>query len=145
MFKEFRDFAMKGNVLDMAVGIIIGAAFGRIISLLVSDMLMPPLGLLIGNVDFSNLFINLTKTPYESLAAAKTAGAPTINYGIFLNTILDFVIVAFMLFLVIKQFNRFKGKPQPMSPTTKECPYCLSAIPLKAVKCASCTSDVRPA
>lgn len=144
MFKEFKEFAMRGNVLDMAIGIIIGAAFGKIITILVNEVLMPPLGLLLGNVDFSNLFINLSKDSYASLAAAKAAGAPTINYGLFLNSIIDFVIVAFVIFLLIKQVNRFKAKPAPAAaPTTKECPYCLSAIPIKATKCAYCGSDLK--
>ncbi len=144
MFKEFKEFAMRGNVLDMAIGIIIGAAFGKIITILVNEVLMPPLGLLLGNVDFSNLFINLSKESYSSLAAAKAAGAPTINYGLFLNSIIDFVIVAFVIFLLIKQVNRFKAKPAPAAaPTTKECPHCLSAIPIKATKCAYCGSDLK--
>ena len=144
MFKEFKEFAMRGNVLDMAIGIIIGAAFGKIITILVNEVLMPPLGLLLGNVDFSNLFINLSKESYSSLAAAKAAGAPTINYGLFLNSIIDFVIVAFVIFLLIKQVNRFKTKPAPAAaPTTKECPHCLSAIPIKATKCAYCGSDLK--
>jgi large conductance mechanosensitive channel len=144
MFKEFREFAMRGNVLDMAIGIIIGAAFGKIITILVGEVLMPPLGLLLGNVDFSNLFFNLSKESYNSLAAAKAAGAPTINYGLFLNSIIDFVIVAFVIFLLVKQVNRFKAKPAPApAPSTKECPFCLSNIPLKATKCAYCASDIK--
>jgi large conductance mechanosensitive channel len=137
---------MKGNVLDMAIGIIIGAAFGKIISSMVSDILMPPIGMLMGKVDFSSLFINLTGQPFPSLAAAKSAGAPTINYGVFLQTILDFVIVAFVIFMVVKQVNRFK-KPDapPAPPATKPCPYCLSEIPLKAIRCSHCTSDVKAA
>jgi large conductance mechanosensitive channel len=146
MFKEFKEFAMRGNVLDMAIGIIIGAAFGKIVTILVGEVLMPPLGLLLGNVDFSNLFINLSKDSYGSLAAAKAAGAPTINYGIFLNSVIDFVIVAFVIFLLVKQINRFKGKAAPApAPTTRDCPHCLSAIPLKATKCAFCASEVKPA
>jgi large conductance mechanosensitive channel len=146
MLKEFKEFAMKGNVLDMAIGIIIGAAFGKIISSMVSDILMPPIGMLMGKVDFSSLFINLTGQPFPSLAAAKSAGAPTINYGVFLQTILDFVIVAFVIFMVVKQVNRFK-KPDapPAPPATKPCPYCLSEIPLKAIRCSHCTSDVKAA
>jgi large conductance mechanosensitive channel len=146
MLKEFKEFAMKGNVLDMAIGIIIGAAFGKIISSMVSDILMPPIGMLMGKVDFSSLFINLTGQPFPSLAAAKSAGAPTINYGVFLQTILDFVIVAFVIFMVVKQVNRFK-KPDapPAPPSTKPCPYCLSEIPLKATRCSHCTSDVKVA
>jgi large conductance mechanosensitive channel len=141
MFKEFKEFAMRGNVLDMAVGIIIGAAFGKIITSFVGDILMPPLGLLLGKVDFSSLFLTLSGGPYGSLAAAKAAGAPTINYGLFLNTVLDFLIVAFAIFLLIRQVNRFTPKPAP--PATKDCPYCLSAVPLKAIRCLHCTSDLK--
>ncbi|MFI5394068.1 MAG: large-conductance mechanosensitive channel protein MscL [Candidatus Binatia bacterium] len=145
MLKAFKEFAMRGNVLDMAVGIIIGAAFGKIITSFVGDILMPPLGLLLGKVDFSNLFISLSGQ-YPSLAAAKAAGAPTINYGMFLNTILDFLIVAFAIFLLIRQVNRFMPKPAPPAPAaTKECPYCLSAVPLKATRCLHCTSDLKAA
>lgn len=144
MFKEFKAFAMRGNVLDMAVGIIIGAAFGRIISSFVSDIIMPPLGLAIGKVDFSSLFLNISGTSYPTLAVAKAAGAATINYGVFLNTILDFVIVAFVIFLLVRQVNKW-GKPAPAAaPTTRECPYCISQIPLKATRCPACTSEVRP-
>ena len=145
MFKEFKEFAMRGNVLDMAVGIIIGAAFGKIITSFVGDILMPPLGLLLGKVDFSNLFISLSGQSYPSLATAKAAGAPTINYGMFLNTVLDFLIVAFAIFLLIRQVNRFLPKPAPALASIRECPRCLSAIPLKATRCAHCTSDVTPA
>ncbi|MGQ0811422.1 MAG: large conductance mechanosensitive channel protein MscL [Nitrospiraceae bacterium] len=142
MLKEFKEFAMKGNVLDMAIGVIIGGAFGKIVSSMVSDILMPPIGLLMGKVDFSSLFINLSGQSQPSLAAAKAAGAPTINYGVFLQAILDFVIVAFVIFMIIKQVNRLK-KPVPAAvPTTKSCPHCLSEIPIKAVKCAHCTSGV---
>lgn len=143
MFKEFKAFAMRGNVLDMAVGIIIGAAFGRIITSFVSDIIMPPLGLVIGKVDFSSLFLNISGTSYPTLALAKAAGAATINYGVFLNTVLDFLIVALVIFLLVRQVNRW-GKPAPAAaPTTKECPYCVSAIPLKATRCPACTSEVR--
>ena len=142
MLKEFREFALKGNVVDMAVGIIIGAAFGKIINSFVSDVLMPPIGLLLGKVDFSNLFLNLSGKPYDSLASAKAAGAATINYGLFLNTMIDFTIVAFAIFLLIRQINRLKRQPEQ---TTKECPYCLSRIPLKATRCPSCTSELKPA
>jgi large conductance mechanosensitive channel len=143
MFKEFKAFAMRGNVLDMAVGIIIGAAFGRIITSFVSDIIMPPLGLVIGKVDFSTLFLNISGTSYATLAQAKAAGAATINYGVFLNTVLDFLIVALVIFLLVRQVNRW-GKPAPAAaPTTKECPYCVSAIPLKATRCPACTSEVR--
>ena len=144
MLKEFKEFAMRGNVLDMAVGIIIGAAFGKIITSFVADILMPPLGLLLGKVDFSSLFISLSGQ-YPSLAAAKAAGAPTLNYGMFLNTVLDFAIVAFAVFMLIRQVNRFLPKPAPAPASTRECPHCLSAMPLKATRCAHCTSDVAPA
>ena len=145
MLKEFKEFAMKGNVLDMAIGIIIGAAFGKIISSLVGDVIMPPIGLLLGKIDFSTLFINLSGQPYASLAQAKTAGAATINYGTFINTVIDFVIVAFVIFLLIRQVNKLKRQPEPVPavPTTKECPYCLSAIPLKAIRCPHCTSELK--
>jgi large conductance mechanosensitive channel len=142
MLKEFKEFAMKGNVLDMAIGVIIGGAFGKIVSSLVSDVLMPPIGLLMGKVDFSSLFLNLSGSPQASLAAAKAAGAPTINYGVFLQTVFDFIIIAFVIFMLVKQVNRLK-KPEPTAaPTTKDCPQCLSTIPIKAMKCAHCTSNV---
>jgi large conductance mechanosensitive channel len=142
MFKELKEFAMRGNVMDMAVGIIIGAAFGRIITSLVNDVLMPPIGLLLGKVDFSSLFINLSGTAYPSLADARKAGASVIAYGAFLNTVLDFVIVALVIFLLIKQVNRLK-KPAPVAtPSTKDCPFCLSAIPVRATRCAHCTSQL---
>jgi large conductance mechanosensitive channel len=143
MLKEFKEFAMKGNVLDMAVGIIIGAAFGKIISSLVSDVIMPPIGLILGRVDFSSLFVNLSGAHYDSLAAAKAAGAPTINYGLFLNAVVDFLIVAFVIFLVIRQVNRWKKPVPAAAPATKECPYCYSAIPIKATRCPNCTSELR--
>jgi large conductance mechanosensitive channel len=145
MFKEFKTFAMRGNVLDMAVGIIIGAAFGRIITSFVNDIIMPPLGLLIGKVDFSSLFLNISGTAYPTLAAAKAAGAATINYGVFLNTILDFLIVAFAIFLLVRQVNRWSKPAAAPAPTTRECPYCMTQIPLKATRCPACTSEVRPA
>lgn len=142
MLKEFKEFAMKGNVLDMAIGVIIGGAFGKIVSSLVSDVLMPPIGLLMGKVDFSSLFLNLSGTPQPSLTAAKAAGAPTVNYGVFLQTVFDFIIIAFVIFLLVKQINRLK-KPEPTAaPTTKDCPHCLSTIPIKATKCAHCTSAI---
>lgn len=146
MLKEFKEFAMKGNVLDMAIGIILGAAFGKIVSSMVSDVLMPPIGMLLGSVDFSSLFFSLNGQSYPSLAAAKVAGAPTINYGVFLQTVLDFVIIAFVIFLIVKQVNRFK-KPEaaPAPPSNRNCPYCLSEIPLKAIRCAHCTSDIKAA
>jgi large conductance mechanosensitive channel len=147
MLKEFKEFAIKGNVMDMAIGVIIGAAFGKIISSLVKDVVMPPIGLLLGKVDFSSLYINLSGQAYSSLKEAQNAGAATINYGLFLNTILDFLIVAFVIFLAVKQINRLKRKsPQePPAPTEKECVYCLSKIPLKASRCAHCTAELRQA
>jgi large conductance mechanosensitive channel len=143
MLKEFREFVMRGNVVDMAVGIIIGAAFGKIVTSFVSDVLMPPIGLLMGKMDFSNLFIDLTGAGFATLAEAKKAGAATINYGLFFNTILDFVIVAFAIFLLIRQLNRMKREPAPAAPDTKECPFCLSMVPLKAVRCPHCTSELK--
>lgn len=145
MFKEFKEFAMRGNVVDMAVGIIIGGAFGKIITSMVNDILMPPIGLLLGQVDFSSLFVSLSGKSYDSLASAKAAGAATINYGLFLNTVLDFVIVAFCIFLVVKQMNRMKKEAPAPPPSTRECPFCLSTIPLKATRCAHCTSEVKAA
>ena len=149
MLKEFKEFAMKGNVLDMAVGIIIGAAFGGIVNSFVNDVLMPPIGLLLGNVDFSNMFMVLKQgkipAPYESLAAAKAAGAVTLNGGVFINTIINFIILAFAVFLVVKNINKLKRQQEapPPVPTTKECPYCLSAVPIKAVRCSHCTSELK--
>jgi large conductance mechanosensitive channel len=144
MWKEFKEFAMRGNVLDMAVGIIIGAAFGKIVSSFVNDVLMPPIGLLLGQVDFSNLFITLSGQSFATLEEAKKAGAVTIKYGLFFNTIIDFLLVAFAVFLMIRQINRLKRQPEPApaSPTTKECPYCFSIIPIKATRCPNCTSDL---
>jgi large conductance mechanosensitive channel len=146
MLKEFKEFAMRGNVVDLAVGIIIGAAFGKIVTSLVEDLLMPPLGMVLGKVNFADLFLNLSGTPYPSLSAAKAAGAPVIGYGAFLNTIINFLIVAFALFLVIKQMNRLRAASEaPATPTTKECPMCASAIPLQAKRCPMCTSELRAA
>ena len=147
MLKEFKEFAMRGNVLDMAVGIIVGAAFGQIVNSFVQDVMMPPIGRLVGHVDFSNLFVSLTGQPYDTLAAAKAAGAATLNYGMFLNTIINFLIVAFAVFLLVRQVNRLMPKPAPVpaAPATRDCPYCLSAVPAKATKCAHCTSDLRSA
>lgn len=149
MFKEFKEFAMRGNVVDMAVGIIIGAAFGTIVKSLVSDIIMPPIGLLLGNVDFTNLFVILragaTAGPYASLADAQAAGAVSINYGAFINTVISFIIVAFAVFLVIRSINKLKReKEEPTAePTTKNCPHCQSAIPIKATRCPFCTSELR--
>ena len=144
MFKEFREFTIRGNVLDLAVAVIIGAAFGTIITSLVNDVLMPPIGLLLGHMDFKDLFITLSSGTYASLAAAKAAGAPVIAYGQFLNTIINFLIVAFVIFLAVKQVNRFKKPVEaPAAPATKECPYCFSVIPAKAMRCSHCTSELR--
>jgi len=141
MLKEFKEFAMRGNVLDMAVGIIIGAAFGKIVSSLVDDIIMPPIGRALGHVDFSNLFISLNGTSYPTLAAAKVAGAPTVNYGLFLNTLINFLIVAFAIFLLLRVVNRWLAKPAPApAPTTRDCPMCAMPIPLGARKCGHCTS-----
>lgn len=144
MLDEFKKFAMRGNVVDMAVGIIIGAAFGKIVSSLVKDIIMPPIGKLMGNVDFSGLFINLGDIPYQTLAAAQEAGAPTINYGTFVNTVLDFLIVAFAIFMVIKGMNSLKKEEEtaPAEATTKTCPECLSEIPIAAKRCKFCASEV---
>ena len=144
MLKEFKEFAMRGNVLDMAVGIIVGAAFGTIVTSFVNDVLMPPIGLLLGRVDFSNLFFTLKGEHFATLAQAKAAGATTLNYGVFLNTVVNFLIVAFAVFLLVRQVNRLRREPEPApAPTTKECPYCCSAIPLKAARCPQCTSEIR--
>ena len=145
MLKEFKEFAMRGNVIDLAVGVIIGAAFGTIVKSLVDDVLMPPIGLLVGGLDFSNLFVSLSGQHYPSLAAAKEAGAPTINYGLFLNNVLNFVIVAFAVFLLVRQINRLKRETPvpPPAPTEKPCPYCISTIPLAATRCPHCTSELR--
>jgi large conductance mechanosensitive channel len=148
MFNEFKTFAMRGNVIDMAVGIIIGGAFGTIVKSLVADVLMPPIGLLMGGTDFSNLFLALkagkVPGPYASLGDAQAAGAVTINFGVFLNTVISFVIVAFAVFLLIRQINRIQRQKEapPVAPTTKECRYCVSQIPVKAVRCPQCTSDL---
>jgi large conductance mechanosensitive channel len=143
MFKEFKEFAMKGNVVDLAVGLIIGAAFGTIVKSLVDDVIMPPIGLLIGGIDFSNLFVSLSGQDFPSLAAAKEAGAATINYGIFLNNVLNFLIVAFAVFLLVKQINRLKRQAPAPTPSEKACPYCVSTIPLAATRCPQCTSELK--
>ncbi len=144
MLKEFKEFAMKGNVLDMAVGIIIGAAFGKIVSSFVSDVLTPPLGLLLGGINFSNLFVNLSSGGYATIEAAKAAGAPTLNYGLFLQAAIDFLIVAFAIFLVVKWVNKLRA-PAPVAAPTKECPMCTTAIPIKARRCPACTADLHDA
>ena len=146
MLKEFKEFALKGNMLDLAVGLIIGASFGKIITSLVNDIIMPPLGLLIGKVDFSNLFIDLSGKGYKSLQDAKAAGAATINYGAFINVLIDFVIVAFAMFLLIKQVNKLNRKKEQVKteePATKECPFCHSQINIKATRCPFCTSEIK--
>lgn len=143
MFKEFKEFVMRGNVVDLAIGIVIGAAFGKIVTSFVGDILMPPIGLLLGKVDFSNLFINLSSAHYDNLKAAKEAGAATINYGLFLQTAIDFVIVAFAIFLVVRAVNRLSRKKEAAPATTKDCEFCLSSIPINATRCAHCTSDLK--
>jgi len=142
MLKEFKEFIMRGNVLDLAVAVIIGAAFGRIVTSLVNDIIMPPIGIVLGKVDFSNLFIDLSGGNHPTIAAAKAAGAATINYGVFLNTIIDFLIVAFAIFVVIRQANKFKKAPAPAAPTTKDCRFCCTAIPIPATRCPNCTSQL---
>ena len=149
MMKEFKEFAVKGNVVDMAVGIIIGAAFGTIVKSLVADVIMPPIGLALGNVDFANLFVVLKQGapagPYASLADAQAAGAVSINYGTFINTIISFIIIAFAVFLMIRNINKLKREAEvpPAEPTTKDCPFCYSSIPIKATRCAFCTSELK--
>ena len=152
MLKEFKDFAMKGNVVDMAVGIIIGAAFGAIVKSLVADVIMPPIGMLLGNVDFTNLFMVLSEgaevaAPYATLAEAQAAGAVTVNYGMFINSIISFVIVAFAVFLLIRNLNKMKREEEeaPKEPTTKDCSFCMSSIAIKATRCPNCTSEVSAA
>jgi large conductance mechanosensitive channel len=146
MLQEFKEFALRGNVLDLAIAVIIGSAFGAIVNSFVSDILMPPIGLLVGNAEFSDLFINLSGGRYETLAAAQEAGAVTINYGMFANTIINFIIIAFALFLIVRQVNRLQRKEEkPEEPTTKQCPYCLSTIPLAATRCPHCTAELESA
>ncbi len=141
MLSEFKKFIMRGNVLDLAIGVIIGGAFGKIVTSLVNDVFMPVIGLALGKVDFSGLFISLNGQSYPTIADAKKAAAPTLNYGIFLNVVIEFLIVAFVIFLIVKQVNRF-SKPAPVAVTTKECPQCCTAIPLAAKRCPACTSDL---
>jgi large conductance mechanosensitive channel len=146
MFKEFKEFALKGNVMDLAVGVIIGGAFGKLITSLVNDIIMPLIGLLLGKVDFSNLFLTLGDGVFKTVAEAKSAGVATLNYGLFLNTILDFVIIAFSIFLVIKQMNRLKPKkvePLVAAANSRECPYCFSEIHKEATRCPHCTSEIK--
>ena len=144
MLKEFKAFVMRGNVLDLAVAVILGLAFGKIVTSFTNDVLMPPLGLALGRMDMSNLFVNLSGTRYATLAEAKAAGAPTINYGLFLNSVVDFLIVAFVIFLIIRQVNRFTGPSVPEAPKTRECPECLSMVPALAHRCAQCASVLPP-
>ncbi|MBN1889802.1 MAG: large-conductance mechanosensitive channel protein MscL [Thermoflexales bacterium] len=143
MWQEFKAFIMRGNVLDLAIAVIIGGAFGKIITSLVNDIIMPPIGMLLGGINFADLFINLSPQPYATLKAAQDAGAATINYGLFLNTVIDFLIIALVIFLVVKAANKMQREPAPADPTTKECPYCLSTIPIKATRCAHCTSELK--
>jgi large conductance mechanosensitive channel len=144
MIKELKEFALRGSVLDLAIGVVIGTAFGKIISSLVSDILMPPIGLLLGNVDFSNIFWSLSGEKFSSLADAQAAGAATINIGLFINTLINFIIIAFVLFLILKPINNLKkSKEQPAEPMVKDCPYCLTSIPLKASRCPHCTSQLK--
>ncbi len=150
MLKDFKLFIMRGNVVDLAIGFIMGAAFGTIVNSLVNDVIMPPIGLLLGNVDFSNLFVLLkdgatAPPPYASLAEAKAAGAVTINYGAFITTVISFLIIAFVVFMLVRAVNRLKREPPPLEPTTKTCPYCLSVIPMRATKCAHCTAELKAA
>jgi len=142
MLEEFKKFALRGNVVDLAVGFIMGSAFSSIVNSLVNDIIMPPIGLLLGRADFSNLFINLSSTHYTSLAQAKANGAPTINYGLFINTVIQFLIVSFVLFLLIRQINRWTKPSVKTEPTNKECPYCYTSIPVQAIRCPHCTSDL---
>ena len=143
MLKEFKDFVMRGNVIDLAVAVIIGGAFGRIITSLVNDILMPLIGQALGKVNFTDLFISLSGTKYASLADAQAAGAATVNYGVFINAIIDFVIIAFVIFMIIRQINRMKKAPAPAAPTTKDCPYCFTQIPIPATRCPNCTSELK--
>ncbi len=143
MLKEFKNFVMRGNVIDLAVAVIIGAAFGAIVTSFVNDIIMPLIGQLLGKVNFTDLFISLNGQSYATLAAAKTAGAATVNYGVFINTIINFVIIAFVIFLVIRQINRFKKPPEPAAATTKECPFCFTQIPIPATRCPNCTSELK--
>ena len=145
MWKEFRLFMLRGNVLELAVAVVLGAAFGRVVTSLVEDLLMPPIGLALGGVDFKNLFIDLSGRGYATLAEAQAAGAPTLRYGIFLNTVVNFLIVAFTIFLLVRQINRMFPATTPAAPITRDCPFCLSPVPLNARRCAHCTSELAPA
>jgi large conductance mechanosensitive channel len=143
MFKEFKEFALKGNVIDLAIGIIIGAAFNKVVQSLVNEIIMPPVGMLLGKMDFSAMFINLSGKQFETLAEARKAGAATLNYGLFINSMVDFAIMAFVVFIMVKQINRLKREePVAPAPETKECPFCLSPVPLAATRCSQCTSVI---
>ena len=144
MLEEFKKFIMRGSVIDLAVGVIIGGAFGKIVSSLVEDIIMPPIGMLLGNVNFANLFISLTGTEFATLAEAQAAGAPTLNYGLFIKNIIDFILLALVIFFMIRAINRLSKKEEAKAPETRECPHCLSQIPLKASRCPACTSEVTP-
>lgn len=145
MLKEFKAFILRGNVVDLAIGVIIGGAFGKIVTSFVNDIIMPPIGLLLGKVNFKDLFVALDGKTYESLAKAQEVGAPTLNYGAFINTLIDFLIIALVIFFIVKQINRLTAKPAPApaAPTTKECPYCFTTIPLHATRCPHCTSELK--
>jgi len=148
MIKEFKAFIMRGNVLDLAIAVIIGGVFGKIVTSLVNDILMPPIGLVLGKVDFSNLYLNLSDASFATLADAQKAGAPIVKYGVFINTIIDFLIVSFIIFLIVRAANRFQRRLQEepkAAPATKECPYCLSTIPIKATRCAHCIAELKNA
>jgi large conductance mechanosensitive channel len=145
ILSEFKEFAVKGNVVDLAVGFVVGAAFGKIVTSFTSDILMPPIGLALGAVDFSNLFINLSSKHFDTIADAKKAGAPTLNIGLFLNTVIDFVIIAFAVFLLVKWINHLTGANKPAPPSTKDCPYCKTPIPIAATRCPHCTSELKAA
>lgn len=144
MFKEFKEFTMRGSVIDLAVGVIIGGAFGKIVSSLVNDIIMPPIGMLLNGVNFSDLYFPLDGMVYPSLAEAQAAGAPTLNYGLFINNIIDFLLIAFVIFLMIRTINRMKKQPEPVSePTSKDCPFCFTSIPVQATRCPHCTSQLK--
>jgi large conductance mechanosensitive channel len=145
MLKEFKEFALRGSVVDLAVGVVIGGAFGAIVTSFTNDIIMPPIGLLLGRVNFTNLFLSLNGVHYASLDEAKKAGAPTLNYGVFINSIINFLIIAFVIFLFVRQINRLHREPEAAAPTTRECPYCLQPVPFRATRCQHCTSQLTAA